>query len=91
MAIDYGPDGVRVNAVCPSCVITPNTDVLVNESPNPAKVVEKRKQITLLGYTASADEIANVVVFLASPAASFVTGAIVPVSGGSEVGYGIKM
>ena len=91
MAIDYGPEGVRVNAVCPSSVITPNTDALVNESPNPAKVVEKRKQITLLGYTASADEIANVVVFLASPAASFVTGAIVPVSGGSEVGYGIKI
>jgi NAD(P)-dependent dehydrogenase (short-subunit alcohol dehydrogenase family) len=91
MAIDYAGDGVRVNAVCPSSVITPNTDKLVNESPNPAKVVEKRKQITLLGYTAQPEEIASVVVFLASPAASFMTGAVVPVSGGSECGYGIKM
>jgi meso-butanediol dehydrogenase/(S,S)-butanediol dehydrogenase/diacetyl reductase len=90
MAIDYGPDGVRCNAICPSSVLTPNTDKLVNEAPDPAKVIEKRKQITLLGYTAKPEEIASVAVFLASPAASFMTGAIVPVSGGSECGYGVK-
>jgi len=90
MAVDYGPDGVRCNAICPSSVLTPNTDKLVNEAPNPAKVIEKRKQITLLGYTAKPEEIAAVAVFLASPAASFMTGAILPVSGGSECGYGIK-
>lgn len=90
MAVDYGPEGVRCNAICPSSVLTPNTDKLVNESPNPAKVIEKRKQITLLGYTATPEEIASVAVFLASPAASFITGAIMPVSGGSECGYGLK-
>jgi NAD(P)-dependent dehydrogenase (short-subunit alcohol dehydrogenase family) len=90
MAVDYGPEGVRCNAICPSSVLTPNTDKLVNESPNPAKVIEKRKQITLLGYTATPAEIAAVAIFLASPAASFMTGAIVPVSGGSECGYGTK-
>ena len=36
------------------------------------------------------DQIASVAMFLASPAASFMTGAILPVSGGSECGYGIK-
>jgi NAD(P)-dependent dehydrogenase (short-subunit alcohol dehydrogenase family) len=90
MAIDYGPQGIRCNAICPSSVLTPNTDKLVNEARDPAKVVEKRKQITLLGYTATPVEIASVAVFLASPASSFMTGAIVPVSGGSECGYGIK-
>jgi 3alpha(or 20beta)-hydroxysteroid dehydrogenase len=53
-------------------------------------VIEKRKQITLLGYTAKPEEIVALVVFLASPSASFITGAIVPVSGGSECGYGLK-
>ena len=90
MAIDYGPDGIRCNAICPSSVLTPNTDQLVNEARDPAKVIEKRKQITLLGYTASPREIAAVVRFLASQDASFMTGAIVPVSGGSECGYGLK-
>ncbi len=90
MAIDYGPAGVRCNAVCPSSVLTPNTDKLVSAARHPAKVVAFRKKLTLLGYTAKPEEIANVVVFLASPAASFMTGAIVPVSGGSECGYGLK-
>jgi NAD(P)-dependent dehydrogenase (short-subunit alcohol dehydrogenase family) len=90
MAIDYGADGIRCNAICPSSVLTPNTDALVNEARDPAAIVEMRRRITQLGYTAKPEEIASVAVFLASPAASFMTGAIVPVSGGSECGYGIK-
>ena len=90
MAIDYGPDGIRCNAVCPSSVRTPATDKLINEKPNAEEIVEYRTKINHLGYTATPDQIASVVVFLASPAAGFITGAIVPVSGGSECGYGVK-
>ena len=90
MAIDYGPDGIRCNAVCPSSVLTPNTDVLVNEAPDPGKVIEERRNITLLGYTAKPEEIAAAALFLATPGASFITGALLPVSGGSECGYGLK-
>jgi NAD(P)-dependent dehydrogenase (short-subunit alcohol dehydrogenase family) len=90
MAIDYGRDGIRVNALCPSSVRTPNTDKLIQAAPNPRAIVKLRKTINHLGYTATPEEIASVAVFLASPAASFMTGAIVPVSGGSECGYGIK-
>jgi NAD(P)-dependent dehydrogenase (short-subunit alcohol dehydrogenase family) len=90
MAVDYGPDGIRCNALCPSSVITPNTDKLIDALPNPDSMISLRKSINHLGYTATPQEIAAVAVFLASPAAAFMTGAIVPVSGGSECGYGVK-
>jgi NAD(P)-dependent dehydrogenase (short-subunit alcohol dehydrogenase family) len=91
MAIDYGRDGIRCNAVCPSSVLTPTTDVIVNEAPDPQRVIEARRDITALGYTAGPKEIASAVLFLASPAASFMTGTLMPVSGGSECGYGVKI
>jgi meso-butanediol dehydrogenase/(S,S)-butanediol dehydrogenase/diacetyl reductase len=90
MAIDWGPVGIRCNAICPSSVLTPRTDEMIAQGSHPEAIVEFRKTINHLGYTASADEIASVAVFLASPAASFITGAIIPVSGGAECGYGVK-
>lgn len=90
MAVDYGADGIRCNAVCPSSVLTPNLDQLIAELPNSEEMIEFRNAINLLGYTATPDQVASVVVFLAAPAAAFMTGAIVPVSGGSECGYGVR-
>ena len=90
MAIDYGPEGIRCNAICPSSVLTPNVDKIIDALPNAEEIIHLRKSINVLGYTATPAQIAAVAVFLASPAASFMTGAIVPVSGGSECGYGIK-
>jgi NAD(P)-dependent dehydrogenase (short-subunit alcohol dehydrogenase family) len=90
MAVDYSPRGVRCNAVCPSTVLTANTSALFENAPDKEQIVEFRRAITHMGYTAQPEEIASVVVFLASPAASYVTGAIMPVSGGSECGYGVK-
>lgn len=90
MAIDYGREGIRCNAIAPSSVLTPNVDRMIAALPNAAEVVELRKNINLLGYTSQPREIASVVVFLASHDASFITGAVIPVSGGSECGYGLK-
>lgn len=90
MAVDYGPDGIRCNAVCPSSVLTPNVDKIIEALPNAQEIVQLRKSINCLGYTAMPGQIASVAVFLASPAAAFMTGALVPVSGGTECGYGIK-
>lgn len=90
MAVDHGRDGIRVNALCPSSVLTPVTDRLIRGSANPAAIVKLRKTINHLGYTAEPEEIAAAAVFLTTPAASFITGAVIPVSGGTECGYGIK-
>ena len=91
MAIDYGREGIRCNAVALSSALVPNIDAMIASQPNAAEIVQLRKDINLLGYTSRPEETANVIVFLASPKASFITGAIIPVSGGTEVGYGIKL
>lgn len=90
MAVDYGADGIHCNALCPSSVLTPKVDDLITASPDAAEIIELRQRINCLGYTATPAQIAAAATFLVSPAASFITGAIVPVSGGSDCGYGIK-
>ena len=78
LAAALGRDGVRVNAVCPGFVHTPLTEVLVS---NP-EVHSKLKDAHPLGRIARPEEIANVILFLASDEASFVTGANWLVDGG---------
>lgn len=90
MAIDWGADAIRVNALCPSSVLTPNVNAMIEAAPNAAEIIELRKNINVLGFTATPQQIAAVALFLCSTRAAFMTGAIVPVSGGSECGYGLK-
>ena len=77
-ADEFGATGVRVNAVAPGPTQTPGTADLSTE------LIEGIGRTTTLGRTAEADEIANVVTFVASPAASYVNGAILTVGGGSK-------
>jgi NAD(P)-dependent dehydrogenase (short-subunit alcohol dehydrogenase family) len=77
-ADEFGTQGVRVNAVAPGPTQTPGTADLSTE------LIEGLGRTTALGRTAEADEIANLVTFVASPAASYVNGAILTVGGGSK-------
>jgi NAD(P)-dependent dehydrogenase (short-subunit alcohol dehydrogenase family) len=70
LAIEYGPAGVRVNSVSPGSVVTEKTSVQVGTAAYP------------LRRFARAEEVASAVLFLASDAASFVTGVDLPVDGG---------
>jgi NAD(P)-dependent dehydrogenase (short-subunit alcohol dehydrogenase family) len=72
-AAEFSPSGVRVNAVAPGPVYTGGADVERTTNLGTA---------TLLNRAANAEEIAEVVGFLASPRASYITGAIVAVDGG---------
>ena len=83
MAVDYGPDGVRVNAVCAGTVQTSAWQDVVDKDP---KIFERLARLYPLGRVAQPEEVARVAVFLASAAASFVTGAVVPVDGGVTSG-----
>jgi NAD(P)-dependent dehydrogenase (short-subunit alcohol dehydrogenase family) len=87
MALDYAADGIRVNAVCPAGVWTPMLRQWATEQENPAEIESYLDRIHPLGHCPEGDVIADASVFLLSPAARFITGCILPVSGGAELGY----
>lgn len=87
MALDYAGDGIRVNAICPAAVMTPMLESWCDSQPDPAATRELLGRIHALGYCPKGDEIASAAVFLLSDDARFVTGCILPVSGGAELGY----
>jgi meso-butanediol dehydrogenase/(S,S)-butanediol dehydrogenase/diacetyl reductase len=84
MALDYGPKGVRVNAVAPSLTVSNMTkDMLKNR-----KLVNKFMERMPLGRVAQPEDIAVVIAFLASDDARFVNGVILPVDGGVTASNG---
>ena len=74
-AAEYGPQNVRVNAVAPGPTLTPALE------PRLAMAQEFAKQIPL-GRVADVHELSDVITFLATPAAGYINGAIIPVDGG---------
>jgi NAD(P)-dependent dehydrogenase (short-subunit alcohol dehydrogenase family) len=80
MALEFGPHGVRVNGVAPGLVDTPI------QKKN-AATVNETAQRSALKRMAAPEEIANVVLFLLSDLASFVTGHTVVVDGGLSIRY----
>jgi NAD(P)-dependent dehydrogenase (short-subunit alcohol dehydrogenase family) len=81
MALDHVGDGIRVNAVCPGEV---NTPMLASERSEPVtpEMMQKLAVSVPMGRLADPVEIARVVLFLASDAASYMTGAMVNVDAG---------
>jgi meso-butanediol dehydrogenase/(S,S)-butanediol dehydrogenase/diacetyl reductase len=82
LALDWAPEGIRVNAVCPGVVDTPMLASYIEELPDPAAAWEEFRRAQPLGRLATPRECAEVVLFLSTPAASFVTGVALPLDGG---------
>lgn len=82
-AIDYGPNGIRVNAICPFAIWTPMMERTVAAHPERMAWVEAMTPLRRLGR---GDEIASTVGWLCSDNSSFVTGHEVPVDGGFLAG-----
>lgn len=82
MAIDHVSDGIRVNCVAPGPVSTPLLEEIIKSASNSEQERQSIVSKTLLKRLARPEEIANVIVFMASDEASYMTGAIVSVDGG---------
>jgi len=87
MALDYAKHGIRVNAVCPAGTWTPMLRKWCAEQPDPGSIEHYLDEIHPLGYCPEGDAIADACVYLLSDKARFVTGHIMHVSGGAELGY----
>jgi 3-oxoacyl-[acyl-carrier protein] reductase len=77
LAVELGPLGVTVNCVCPGPIHTAMTATFLDKD----KDRFARRRVPLRRY-GEPEEVAPIVVFLASPAASYINGAIIPVDGG---------
>ena len=77
--LEYAPLGIRINAVCPGVIDTPMLADLKERSPEAMKEVLREQPIDRLGLP---EEIAAAVLWLCSPAASFVVATALPVDGG---------
>ena len=82
MAIDYGRDMVRINAICPGWIATPLSDGIFasNSNPENARRIVERRQV--LGRLGKPQEIGEAAAFLASDEASYITGASLMVDSG---------
>lgn len=83
MALDLAKDHIRVNCVNPAVIDTPMLAREVRRSSNPRRYIAESKNMQPMGRVGKPLEVANAVLFLASDDSSFVTGAALPVDGGS--------
>ncbi|WP_067566238.1 SDR family NAD(P)-dependent oxidoreductase [Nocardia acidivorans] len=80
-AVDYAPNGIRVNAVCPGPTLTPGFEKVAAAAPG-IDLIAMQASTTPLGRLATPEEAAAAAVWLCSDAASFVTGIALSVDGG---------
>lgn len=79
LAVEWGPLGINVNAVAPTFIRTPGTDKALSDPDFESEVIERVAALHRIGEPV---EVAGAVVFLASPAASLITGQTLLIDGG---------
>ena len=81
-ALEYGPHGIRCNAIAPGWINTPFNEAFLNQYPDREKVDSEIKALHPVGRLGLPEDIANMAVYLASDKAGFITGQEIIVAGG---------
>lgn len=89
-AIELGPRGIRVNAICPGFIHTPMQDREVVweghlRNMDPAAVRQEYVRMTPLGRLGEAEDVADMVSHLMTPGSAFISGAVLTVAGGADL------
>lgn len=89
LAIDCAPYGIRVNCLAPGPIETPMLRKMFDDAENPDEYERIQTEPILLKRFGTPEEIAEVALFLASDASSYMTGAVVIADGGATAWYGL--
>lgn len=84
MAVELSPKGIRINAIAPGFIYSAMTEKALNSDPERKAKVFGR---TPMGTMGQPEDIANAAWYLASDAANFITGVVLPVDGGNSIGF----
>jgi NAD(P)-dependent dehydrogenase (short-subunit alcohol dehydrogenase family) len=84
MAVELSPKGIRVNAIAPGFIYSDMTAKALDSDPERKAKVFSR---TPMGVMGQASDIGDAALFLASDAAKYITGVVLPVDGGNSIGF----
>jgi 2-keto-3-deoxy-L-fuconate dehydrogenase len=82
IALDFASYGVRCNAVCPGVILSPSMRTRLDREPDPSRSQREKADRVPLKRFGTPDEVASLVVYLASEHSAYLTGASIPVDGG---------
>ncbi len=87
-AVEYAPQGIRVNAIIPGTILTGMNEGILRDHPDPDGLMAQWSSMHPIGRIGQPEEVATAVVYLASDESSFVTGMLLRVDGGMVVRAG---
>lgn len=84
MAVELSPNGIRVNAIAPGFIYSAMTEKALDSDPERKAKVFGRTPMGIMGQP---EDIGNAALYLASDAAKYITGVVLPVDGGNSIGF----